>query len=311
VISPLLANIARDGLAKWLGRGSRVARYADDSVVMAKSLPALEQARPVVTAFLDERGLALHPEQTRLVQRTEGCDVLGFHVQMRGQQRLMTPQQQQVQALLQAVRSWLKTHPTVTAAVVIRHLNPLIRGWAMYDRHVVSTHPFQHVDYHIWSALWHWVKRRHPRQPRRWLYRRDCEGGKYGATFSAASRDRRGKTIRRRLERMPTIPLVRHVKVKGNASPDDPTLNAYWESRRFKMGRQRLAKGSTRYVIAEAQRWQCPGCGQALFNGPEVHLHHRMPVHAGGSDDPETLQWLHAACHSQQHQHGVTSGQSA
>jgi RNA-directed DNA polymerase len=110
---------------------------------------------------------------------------------------------------------------------------------------------------------------------------------------------------------MPTIPIVRHVKVKGRASPDDPTLKAYWEARRFRMGRQRMARGSLLYGIAEAQRWQCPACGQALFNGQEVHLHHRIPVHAGGSDDRENLQWLHAACHRQRHRQGVTAGQSA
>jgi RNA-directed DNA polymerase len=99
---------------------------------MAKSLPAIEQARPVVTAFLDERGRALHPEKTRLGQRTEGLDFLGFHVQMRGEKLLITPQQQKGQALLQDVRSWLKPHQTVSPEAVSRHLNPLIRGWAMY-----------------------------------------------------------------------------------------------------------------------------------------------------------------------------------
>ena len=131
VVSPWLANIALDGLAHRLGKGYRGARYADDLVVMATSLPAIEQARPVVTAFLQERGLALHPEKTRMVQRTEGCDVLGFHVQMRGQKLLITPQKQKVQALRQEIRAWLKTHATVTAAVVMHHLHPLIRGWAM------------------------------------------------------------------------------------------------------------------------------------------------------------------------------------
>jgi RNA-directed DNA polymerase len=104
VLSPLLANIALDGLAKRLGQGYRVARYADDFLVMAQSLPAIEQACPVVTAFLDERGLALHPEKTHIVQQTEGFDFLGFHVQMRGQKLLITPQQQKVQELLHTVR---------------------------------------------------------------------------------------------------------------------------------------------------------------------------------------------------------------
>ena len=311
VISPLLANIALDGLAKQLGKGYRMARYADDIVVMAKSLPAIEQACPVVTAFLKERGLVLHPEKTRIVQRTEGFDSLGFHVQMRGQKLLITPQQQKVQALLRDVRSWLKHHQTVSPEAVVRHLNPLLRGWARYSRHVVSKPTFQHVDYHLWRALWQWAQRRHPRKAKRWIYRRYFEVGKYGATLYAESRERRGQTSRRRLERLPTIPIVRHVKVKGRASPDDPTLKTYWESRRFRMGRQRVARGSRLYGIAEAQRWQCPGCGQALFDGQEVHLHHLIPVHAGGSDDRENLQWLHAACHRQRHRQGVTAGQSA
>jgi RNA-directed DNA polymerase len=117
--------------------------------------------------------------------------------------------------------------------------------------------------------------------------------------------------MRLRLARMPTLPIVRHVKVKGRASPDDPTLQAYWETRRLKRGRQRVAKGSLLYGIAEAQRWQGPGCGQALFDGQEVHLHHLLPVKAGGSDDRQHLHWLHATCHRQRHQPGVTAGPSA
>ena len=311
VISPLLANIALDGLPKRLGKGYRVARYADDIVVMAKSLDAIEHASAVVIAFLDERGLALNQDKTRIVHRTEGFDFLGFHVQMRGQKLLITPQQQKVHTLLHEVRAWLKTHQAVSAEVVIRHLNPLLRGWAMYYRHVVSKETFQKVDSHIWRALWHWAKRRHPKQPKRWIYRRYFESGKYGATFYAENQDRRGKKIRLRLDRIPAIPIVRHIKVKGNASPDDPSLQAYWRTRRLTLGRHRLAKGSTLYGIAEAQRWQCPDCGQALFDGQEVHLHHLIPVHTGGSDTRENLQWLHAACHRQRHRQGVTTSQSA
>jgi RNA-directed DNA polymerase len=46
VISPLLANIALDGLAKQLGKGYRVARYADDLVVMAKACPLSSRRAP-------------------------------------------------------------------------------------------------------------------------------------------------------------------------------------------------------------------------------------------------------------------------
>jgi RNA-directed DNA polymerase len=246
-----------------------------------------------------------------MVQRTAGVDVLGFHVQMRGQKLLITPQQQTVHALRPAIRAGVNPQATVTAAVVIHHLNPLRRGWARYDRHVGSQHPFPHVDDHSWRARWRGVKRRHPQKPQRWLYRRDGEGGQYGATCSTESRDRRGQARRLRLARLPPIPLVRHVQVKGRASPDDPTRKAYWETRRLTRGRPRVATGSRLDGIAAAQRGQGPGCGHARFDGQEVHRHHLIPVKAGGSDDRPNLQWLHATGHRHRHRQGVTAGQSA
>jgi RNA-directed DNA polymerase len=114
----------------------------------------MEQACPVVTALLQEWGLALHPEKTRIVHRTEGFDFLGCHVQRRRAKLRGTPQQPKGHALRQEVRSWLQTHPTVTAAVVIRPLNPLLRGGAMYEHHGVSKHPVQYVDDHIGRGWW-------------------------------------------------------------------------------------------------------------------------------------------------------------
>jgi RNA-directed DNA polymerase len=278
---------------------------------MATSRAAIEQACPVVTAVLEERGLALHPEHTRMVHRTAGVACLGFHVQRRGQRRLSTPQGQKVQARRREVRSGVQPHQTVSPEAVIPHLNPRIRGWAMDDRHVVSQHTLQTVDDPSWRARWRWAKRRHPRKSPRWIDRRDFEGGKSGATFSAESRDRRGQSLRLRRERVPALPMVRHVQVNGCARPDDPTLKADGDSRRLKMGRQRVAKGSPLDGIAEAQRWQGPGGGHALFAGQEVHLHHLIPVHAGGSDARANLHGLHAAGHHQRHQQGITAGQSA
>ena len=46
--------------ANGWGQGYRVARDADDRVVRTTSLPAIEHAGAVVTAFLGERGRALH-----------------------------------------------------------------------------------------------------------------------------------------------------------------------------------------------------------------------------------------------------------
>ena len=102
--------------------------------------------------------------------------------QRRGWKLVSTPLQQQGQKRLQEVRFWLKTPQAVSAEVVLRHLHPLLRGWAMYSRQVGRKQTVQTVDSHIWRALWHRAKRRHPTKPKRWMYRRDVERGQYGAT---------------------------------------------------------------------------------------------------------------------------------
>jgi hypothetical protein len=46
----------------------------------------------------------------------------------------------------------------MSAADLIHELNPKIRGWANYHRHVVSTRTFARVDHHIFSSLWRWAR---------------------------------------------------------------------------------------------------------------------------------------------------------
>jgi hypothetical protein len=49
-----------------------------------------------------------------------------------------------------------------SAADLIDQLNPKIRGWRNYHRHVVSKRTFGRVDHNIFSSLWKWARRRHP-----------------------------------------------------------------------------------------------------------------------------------------------------
>jgi RNA-directed DNA polymerase len=42
------------------------------------------------------------------------------------------------------------------------------------------------------------------------------------------------------------------VKVKGEASSDDPSLKEYWDKRNQKLGKSYYAKGSKKYLLAKA-----------------------------------------------------------
>jgi RNA-directed DNA polymerase len=112
---------------------------------------------------------------------------------------------------------------------------------------------------------------------------------------------RKGKEITHILYNISSTPIVRHIKVKGNASPDDQSLREYWEQRQTKQGKLYWAKGSKYEQVAQQQQWKCPVCNETLFNGEEIETHHIVPVKDGGSDDTENLTHLHRACHKQEH----------
>ncbi|MEN2908712.1 hypothetical protein EFIBHEMM_01951 [Mannheimia haemolytica] len=94
IISPTLANMALDGLEKLLethfgGKGSRtirenktyLVRYADDFIISGKTKELLEnQVIPLIQNFLNERGLSLSTEKTKVVHIEEGFDFLGWNV---------------------------------------------------------------------------------------------------------------------------------------------------------------------------------------------------------------------------------------
>src|SRR4029434_5364193 len=81
----------------------------------------------------------------------------------------ITPAKENVKAFLAKVRGVLKSHPQAKAGNLILQLNPILRGWTNYHRHVVSKRIFSKVDNAIDLALWRWAKRRHPRKTIAWI----------------------------------------------------------------------------------------------------------------------------------------------
>jgi len=161
---------------------------------------------------------------------------------------------------------------------------------------------FSYLDYLLWQMLWKWSLRRHPKKGKGWVaqkYFRTSNGAKFHLAQPIKSRNGRETLIT--LPKLSNIPIIRHVKVKGTASPDDPTLTKYWQDRQSKYGKSYGAKGSKLYNVAVNQDWKCPVCGEHLFNGEELHTHHKIRVKNGGTDKAENLVHLHKACHWHEH----------
>src|SRR5260370_37277507 len=103
VASPLLANIALDGLEtpirSHFPKSKRlkgktidnwkpvVIRYADDFVVLHQDVAVIEQVKQIVNEWVAGMGLELKPSKTRITQTLDryegnvGFDFLVFHVQ--------------------------------------------------------------------------------------------------------------------------------------------------------------------------------------------------------------------------------------
>ncbi|MGK7926516.1 MAG: HNH endonuclease [Spirulina sp.] len=82
---------------------------------------------------------------------------------------------------------------------------------------------------------------------------------------------------------------------------------AYWHKRRNSLGQSHWTKGTKLYRVAQNQGWHCPICGEHLFNGEELHTHHKIRVVDGGTNREENLIHLHKTCHQHLHmgQHSV------
>ncbi len=63
----------------------------------------------------------------------------------------------------------VRAHAPRFSQVLIASLNPLLRGWANYHRHVVSKRIFSRVSCEIWKCLWRWAIKRHPKKGKRWV----------------------------------------------------------------------------------------------------------------------------------------------
>ena len=77
-LSPLLANLYLDALDETIeGKGIRLVRFADDFVILAKKRKTAEAALQDVREILGAHGLALHADETRIVDFSRGFEFLG------------------------------------------------------------------------------------------------------------------------------------------------------------------------------------------------------------------------------------------
>jgi RNA-directed DNA polymerase len=323
IISPVLANLALDGLDRLLyeefsrpfglrrrfGRRRLAAnprvylvRYADDFIITGNSKELLEnEVKPLVRGFLAERGLTLSEAKTAITHIEDGFDFLGFNFRKYGDKLFVKPARKSVSAFLREIREIIRSDPTAPAYALVERLNPKIRGWVNYYRHVVSSETFKAVDHAIWKALWRWAVRRHRNKGARWLHDRYFSRvNTRDWVFQGYGPDKQ----RRHLLLATTIRISRHVKVRLDANPYDPVWHSYLAERDAKQVQRLLWQSRHARALWLSQHGLCPVCGLPLggmndWGALQCELVVRpiAPPVTGGQGEPETACLLHLACH--------------
>jgi RNA-directed DNA polymerase len=246
IISPILANIALDGMQKAISQaGSKAGdkvnfvRYADDFIVTGASKELLEQkVRPALTAFLHPRGLELSEQKTVISHISNGFNFLGHTVRKFGDKLLTYPAKSNVKALREKISLCINSALGLSQEALLRQLNPLIRGWANYYRHGASKRTFNRLDNHVFWQLLRWVKRRHPKKTAAWRQRKYFSAATPKRIFSVRLAKEKGSGQILALYQATSIVIRRHVKIIGAANPYDPDYSQYFAQRR-RTGRHR------------------------------------------------------------------------
>lgn len=242
--SPALANITLNGLEMELQKTfgapqTREARrnqihicvYADDFIITGSSKELLEKrVKPVIQKFLEERGLTLSEEKTKVTHISEGFDFLGQNIRKYGKTLLIKPSKKSIQSVKEKLKETIRLHKGgANKMKMLRRINSILRGWCNYHRHVVSKRIFNMIDGYTFQLLWKWARHQHPKKNAKWVK------NKYFYTINGRKWIFGIKTDKGEFETRylaTSTPIRRHVLIKSQANPYDPLWRPYFEKRK-------------------------------------------------------------------------------
>lgn len=317
IISPALANWTLDGLQRLLaehfadtparqGKSKvHLVRYADDFLITGTSKELLrDQVQPLVAHFLNERGLELSHEKTRITHVEDGFDFLGQNVRRYRCGKVLTkPSKASVKTFLSKIRETIDNSGSLTAGEMIQRLNQQIKGWTMYHRYAASKRTFKYVDHRIFRMVWHWCRRRHSKKDGEWLRKTYFPpDGHNHWVFTGLLFNQKGQGRPIRLMMAATVKIIRYVKIRSAVNPYDPKWELYLEARLGWQLAQTLGGRSRIDYLWKEQKGRCVVCGQPLrIAEDDCQIHHRIWRSRGGQETVDNMELLHANCHRQIH----------
>ena len=223
LLSPLLANIALTGLEEYLNitykeikhdknddeyvtyatKGDyRVVRYADDFVIFAKTKEEINEVRNILEPYLDERGLELAEDKTKITHTHKGFNFLGFNCRLyKNQNRykcLIKPSKESIKKAKMKISDIFYYCRGNSIDLLIDKLNP-----------VIELHPHK---------SWKWIVNKY--------FPQYDEKGNFTGKWTLV-----GPNDKNQITKMASIPIRRWNMIKYNYSPYDVSKTEYFENR--------------------------------------------------------------------------------
>ena len=318
-ISQAFPYMPRTGRETWFHKKGtdfitpQVIRYADDLVVMHENLAVIQRCQQIIAEWLKGMGLELKPSKTSITHTLEkyegkvGFDFLGFNIRQHqvadkysakdsrgkvlGFKTLIKPSKEAIKRHVEKIGRIIEAHKSAPQGALIGKLNPIIQGWANYYSAVVSKETFSKIDHIIYQQLLAWGKYTHDGTPVKEIVRKCWQTvGKDHWVFAT----KEGNEITAQLLKHAKTPIVRHEKVKGEASPYDGNL-VYWSTRRKKHPEcpERIAE------LLRKQKGKCTWCELHFREDDLLEIDHILPTSQGGKDVSSNRQLLHRHCHDE------------
>ena len=170
VVSPLLSNILLTPFDREMRRkGYQLTRCADDWVVTCKTAAEARAAVVAAQKILEQLGVQLHPQKTRMVHVRNGFEFLGYKIK-RGRGLRLSPDQvrsaartgalyaypreKSIRRFMDQVRARTRRRIPLKTQELIGELNPLLRGWGNYYKRAHVRKLFHRLDGWIRRRIW-------------------------------------------------------------------------------------------------------------------------------------------------------------
>jgi RNA-directed DNA polymerase len=280
IISPTLANMTLDGIQKILNEKYKMKkingkhynpkvnliRYADDFIITAENKEILElDIIPIVKEFLQERGLTLSEEKTKITHIKEGFDFLGFNIRKYNNGILIIkPSKDSQKKFQEKIKEVMNANKSIPQVSLIRLLNPIITGWGNYYQHCSAAVVFRKMDFYIFQKIYQWSLRRHLNKGKEWI------NNKYFHTYNgrkwvfAASCNEKAKKELLPLKWLSNIKINRYAKVKQDANPYDIEWKEYFEEREKRLMLNSAISKKTISTLSNVQNRTCPYCKERI-----------------------------------------------